>query len=74
MFDRSAPKFTDKNNWRDNLQRFGNDEYAAKYLSGVYNPEFKIRVTCPKDRPEFSMTGKGIGWSDRKFEKEEDVF
>ena len=61
-------------NWKKEISRFGNDEYAAKYLTGVYNPEFKIHVPQPKNTPELSNTGIMFSWSTHQFKEDEQVF
>ena len=59
--------------WKKELQRFDNDEYAAKYLAGVYNPEFKIYVHRPKDEPKLNNTGILLSWGPHTFKEGEHV-
>ena len=74
MFDRNARKFTSSRDWRKDLPRFNDDEFAAMYLAGVYNPEFKIRVAKPKSTPRLSATGICFRFGGRRFNKAEDVY
>ena len=52
MFNRKIEGYHDnKQISTDDLIRFNNDDYAAKYLIPCYNPEFKVRVTFLKTIP-----------------------
>jgi hypothetical protein len=73
MFDRNSKKFTDTRDWCNELPRFDEDEFLAKYLTDVFNPEFKIRIAHPKDVPNMSVTCIGFNWCKRKFNKVEEV-
>jgi hypothetical protein len=80
MFNRNQKRFTESsgrrvspNDRRDDLSRFGNDEYAAKYLSGVYNPEYRVHITRMKDVPEYGGEGS-VSWSARTFGDASEVF
>jgi len=73
MFVTGSRKFTDIVNWRDELHRFDGDEYAAKYLAGVYNPEFRVHIANLKTAPEFSSTGICLSWGERRFDRAEEV-
>jgi hypothetical protein len=74
MFNRNGLKFTAQTNWVDDLSRFNDDEYAAKYLASVYNPEHRVHVARLRDTPEPSMTGICFTWGERKFRSAEEVF
>ena len=73
MFSSNTGKFTDKQDWRNELNRFDGDAYAAKYLTGVYNPEFRVRIVNLKTTPTFSTTGICLSWGERRFNSAEEV-
>jgi hypothetical protein len=53
MFNRQKISYHEQQiKTKENLKRFDNDEYAAKYLFNCYNPEFKMRMTKMKDKPK----------------------
>jgi hypothetical protein len=74
MFDRNRVKFTSQTDWEADLLRFNGDEYAAKYLANVYNPEHRTHVARLKDSPAPSMTGICFAWGKREFHSAEEVF
>ena len=62
MFDRTETKFTDNNNWHEELHRFNNDKYYAKYCASLYNPEFRMRITRNIDYPIMDDNGLMLDW------------
>ena len=73
MFDRDAAKFSDRD-YVDALSRFWGDEYLAKYLYGVYNPEFRIRKQSIKDAPELVSSNFMLEWGEKVFDSIEEAY
>jgi len=63
MFNRQAKKFSEL--YPKDLARFNNDEYAAKWLTGIYNPDFKIKCIL-KDAPDVRTTIGIVNWSEHR--------
>lgn len=59
MFNRQAKKFSEL--YPKDVARFNNDEYAAKWLTGVYNPDFRIKYVL-KDAPDVRTSIGIVNW------------
>ena len=57
MFNRSQSGYLEKLNIEENLHRFEEDVYATTYLVGCFNPEFKVRVSAPRESPVLASSG-----------------
>ena len=63
MFNRQAIKFSEL--YPKDPSRFNDDEYAAKWLTGIYNPEFKIKCVL-KDTPDIRTTIGIVNWPEQR--------
>ena len=63
MFNRQARKFTEL--YPKTLETYGNDEYAAKWLTRIYNPGFKVKCVM-KDKPEIKANPNIVCWSKQR--------
>ena len=59
MFNRQAKKYTDL--YPKDPSRFNNDDYAAKWLTGIYNPEYKVKCIL-KNTPEIRVNIGIVNW------------
>ena len=63
MFNRQAKKFSEL--YPKDLALFNNDEYAAKWLTGIYNPEFKVKCVL-KDAPDIRTSIGIVTWPEQR--------
>ena len=72
MFDRDESAYLDDVDVSADLHRFEGDPYLTLYLVKCFNPEFKIRMISPKEKP-FMRQARCISWDSRSFSSEKGV-
>jgi len=55
-------------------QAFDNDEYATKYLLGIFTPSLMVKILRLRDEPLLSTNVGGLMDRSVKFEFPEEVF